>query len=134
MNSFLDQFDTVTVTLLSLSIMLLAGFLMTRITKRLKLPNVSGYIISGIVIGPYVLNLIPVNTIENMAFVGDIALAFIAFDVGKFLRKEIFMKSSLRAVVITLFETIISGLFITLIIYFIFDYYLSFSLFRSDDH
>ncbi|HLR20626.1 MAG TPA: cation:proton antiporter [Tissierellaceae bacterium] len=128
MNSFLDQFDTVTVTLLSLSIMLLAGFLMTRITKRLKLPNVSGYIISGIVIGPYVLNLIPVNTIENMAFVGDIALAFIAFDVGKFLRKEIFMKSGLRAVVITLFETIISGLFITLTIYFIFDYDLSFAL------
>src|SRR5699024_3192337 len=97
-------------------------------TKRLKLPNVSGYIISGIVIGPYVLNLIPVNTIENMAFVGDIALAFIAFDVGRFLRKVMFMKSGLRAVVITLFETIISGLFITLTIYFIFDYDLSFAL------
>lgn len=128
MSRFLNQFDSVTVTLLSLSIMLLSGFLMTRITKRLKLPNVSGYIISGIIIGPYMLDLIPEDTISNMAFVGDIALAFIAFDVGKFLRKEIFMKSGLRAVVITLFETIISGLLITLSIYYIFDYELSFAL------
>lgn len=65
--------------------MLLSGFLVTCITNRLKLPNVSGYILAGIVIGPYMLNLLPSSAIRGMGFVGDIALAFIAFDVGKYI-------------------------------------------------
>src|SRR5699024_68131 len=128
MNDFLTQFDTVTITLLSLSIILLAGFLVTRITKRLKLPNVSGYIIAGILIGPYVLNLIPKSAIEGMSFVGDIALAFIAFDVGKFMRKEIFLKSGRQAIVITIFESMIPGIMISLTMFYLFKYDLSFSL------
>ena len=40
-----------TTVLLSLSVILLAGFLLTRITKPAKLPNVTGYILAGIVIG-----------------------------------------------------------------------------------
>ncbi|MFR1702147.1 MAG: hypothetical protein ACLSWD_16410 [Clostridium sp.] len=45
--------------ILSIAIILLAGFLCTRVTKRLHFPNVSGYIISGILIGPCVLQMIP---------------------------------------------------------------------------
>ena len=119
MNVFLDQFNDVTISLISLSIILLAGFLVTRITKILKLPNVSGYITAGILIGPYVLNLIPSNAIENMSFVGDVALAFIAFDVGKFLRKEIFRVSGLKAIVITLFESLVAGILVTLSVRYI---------------
>lgn len=128
MNVFLDQFNDVTISLISLSIILLAGFLVTRITKILKLPNVSGYITAGILIGPYVLNLIPSNAIENMSFVGDVALAFIAFDVGKFLRKEIFRVSGLKAIVITLFESLVAGILVTLSVRYIFNFDWSFSL------
>ncbi len=128
MNVFLEQFNDVTISLTSISIILLAGFLVTRITKILKLPNVSGYIIAGILIGPYALNLIPKSTIENMGFVGDIALAFIAFDVGKFLRKEIFRVSGLKAIVITLFESLMAGILITLSVHYIFNFDWSFSL------
>ena len=46
------------VILLSVAIILLSGFLMTRLTKRLHLPNVSGYIMAGILIGPGVLGLV----------------------------------------------------------------------------
>ena len=74
--------NDITTILCSLSIMLFAGFLLTRLSKLLKLPYVSGYIISGILIGPYVLKLIPTNIISNMGFLSDIALAFIAFNVG----------------------------------------------------
>lgn len=73
-----------TVILISLSIILLGGFLLTRITKLAKLPNVTGYIIAGVLIGPHVLNLIPREMVDNMGFVSDIALAFIAFGVGRF--------------------------------------------------
>ena len=45
--------------LISLSLMLMLGFAMTRLTKLLRLPNVTAYIVTGILMGPYVLNLIP---------------------------------------------------------------------------
>ena len=70
-------------TILSLAVMLTAGFLVTRITKRLHLPNVTGYILAGVLIGPYSLKLVSMDMVRQMGFVTDIALAFIAFGVGK---------------------------------------------------
>lgn len=128
MNVFLKQFNDVTIVLISLSIMLLSGFLVTRITKMLKLPNVSGFIIAGILIGPYGLNIIPGDTISNMGFIGDIALAFIAFNVGKFLKREILQETGARTIIITLFESLLAGIMITISMYYIFDFDWSFSL------
>lgn len=79
MSNLLNQFNNTTVILLSLSLILLAGFMLTRITKLLKLPNVTGYIIAGITICPFFLNINPVDMIESMGFISDIALAIIAF-------------------------------------------------------
>ena len=62
--------------------MLITGFAMTRITKRLRLPNVTAYILSGVLLGPYVLNLVPQDIVEGMDFLNDIALAFIAFSTA----------------------------------------------------
>ena len=39
--------------IISVAVMLLSGFLLTRITKLLKLPNVTAYIVAGILIGPF---------------------------------------------------------------------------------
>lgn len=81
--------SNVTIILVSLSVMLLAGFLVTRLTKLCKLPNVTGYIIAGILIGPSLLGAVPQTLIGNMSFVSDIALAFIAFGVGKFFKLDV---------------------------------------------
>ena len=69
--------------IISIAFMLFAGFLMTRITKLLKLPNVTAYIVAGILIGPFCLNLIPTEVSSGMDFLADIALAFIAFSTGE---------------------------------------------------
>ena len=45
-------------TLLSLSIAILAGLLMTRVAKPLKLPSVTAYLVAGVLIGPYCLGLL----------------------------------------------------------------------------
>ena len=66
--------------------MLITGFAMTRITKRLRLPNVTAYILSGVLLGPYVLNLVPQDIVEGMDFLNDIDLALIAFSTGEFFR------------------------------------------------
>ncbi|MCK9443416.1 MAG: cation:proton antiporter [Tissierellaceae bacterium] len=122
------QMNEVTIILMSLSIMLISGFLMTRVTKPLKLPNVTAYIISGILIGPYFLKLIPIDMVDSMSFVGDIALAFIAFDVGKFLKKEVFIRSGVASIIITLFESLVAGAVITLAMRFLFKLEWDFSL------
>ena len=70
--------DTVSVIIVSIALMLICGFAATRVTKRLRLPNVTAYIVAGILIGPYCLNLVPGNVIDGMDFIADIALAFIA--------------------------------------------------------
>jgi len=96
MDRLLAELNETTIILLSLSIMLLAGFLLTRITKLAKLPNVTGYILAGVLIGPYVLNVIPSEMVANMGFISDIALAFIAFGVGRFFQKRSVSRDRLR--------------------------------------
>ena len=73
-----------TAAMVSVAVMMLFGFGFTRITKLLKLPNVTGYVLAGIVIGPYCLDMIPPSVIEGTDFLSDIALSFIAFGVGEF--------------------------------------------------
>ena len=53
--------DTVSVIIVSIALMLICGFAATRVTKRLRLPNVTAYIVAGILIGPYCLHLMPVK-------------------------------------------------------------------------
>ena len=52
-------------TLLSLSVAVLAGLLMTRVAKPLKLPSVTAYLVAGVLIGPYCLGLLG---IEGLGF------------------------------------------------------------------
>lgn len=47
------QFGQIPSTLIGLAIMLFVAFLLTRLTKLMKLPNVTAYIISGVILGPF---------------------------------------------------------------------------------
>ena len=102
--------------LISLAIMLLAGFVVSLLTKLLKLPNVTGYILAGVLIGPYVLNMIPASIIDNMSFISDLALGFIAFGVGKFFKKNVIKSAGLKIIVITVFESLLAGILVTIFI------------------
>ena len=90
--------------IVALALMLFFGYAATRITKRLRLPNVTGYILAGILLGPFCLNWVPRTIIEGTDFLADIALAFIAFSVGEFFKLDALKKSGAKAAVITLFE------------------------------
>mgnify|MGYP005771990547 FL=1 len=116
-----------TVILLSLAIILFTGFLVTRLTGRLRLPNVSGYILAGILIGPGILGLIPAETVQSMDFVSDIALSFIAFGVGRFFRKEALRETGGKVVAITILEALAAGVLVTLSMYGLFHMDLAFS-------
>lgn len=113
--------NNVTQILISLCIMLLAGFLVTRITKRLKLPNVTGFIVAGVLIGPSVLKLIPENIVSSMSFLSDIAMTFIAFAVGKFFTTQVLKNDGKKVLKITFFEIIITALLMVLMLRFVFN-------------
>lgn len=120
--------SSVPVIIISVALMLLVGFLFTRITKLLKLPNVTAYILAGIVIGPYCLDLIPAPIIDGTDFISDIALAFIAFGVGEFFKFSTLKKNGKKVVVITLFEALTASVVIFVLTYFILRLGFAFSL------
>ena len=65
-----------------LSIAIFAGLFSGKLMKVFKLPNVTGYIIFGLIIGPYVLGIIPSDVISKMSLISEVALGFIAFSIG----------------------------------------------------
>ena len=106
LNSFYKSISPTATVIISIAIMLFCGFAMTRLTKLLKLPNVTAYITVGILIGPFCLDLIPQSVIDGTDFLSDIALAFIAFSVGEFFKLNTLKKNGAKTVVITIFEAI----------------------------
>ena len=114
--------------IISVAFMLLFGFAMTRITKLLKLPNVTAYILAGILIGPYCLGLVPQRIIDGMDFLSDIALAFIAFSTGEFFRFSTLKKSGAKVTVITVFEALLASVVVFIVTFFVLRLDLAFSI------
>ena len=129
MTGFLDGTSSpVAGVIISIALMLFVGFLMTRITKKLRLPNVTAYILTGILMGPFALNLIPSRVIDGMEFLPDIALAFIAFSTGEFFRLSTLKKNGGKVVVITVLESILASAAVFLVVFGILRLNLAFSL------
>lgn len=103
---------------LSLSIALLAGLLLSRLAKKVKLPAVTAYLISGVLIGPFVLGAIGIpgigitaDQIESFGLISDLALGFIAFAMGNEFRlaqlKKIGKQATVIGIVQALFTTVV---------------------------
>ncbi|MBR5527394.1 MAG: cation:proton antiporter, partial [Clostridia bacterium] len=116
------------VIIISVSMMLLVGFLLTRITKKLKLPNVTAYIITGILIGPFCFDLIPSNVIDGMDFLSDIALAFIAFSTGEYFKLSALKKNGMKVFVITLAEAFFASALIFVLSFLVLKLNFAFSI------
>ena len=121
----------VATVIISVALMLFSGFLMTRITRLAKLPNVTAYILAGILIGPYCLNLVPQGIIDGMDFLSDIALAFIAFSTGEFFKLDVLKKNGMKVVIITIFEAVLASVAVFILTYGILHLELSFSIVLS---
>lgn len=121
----------VSVIVMSVAIMLFCGFLATRVTKLFRLPNVTAYILIGIVLGPCCLDVIPANIIEGTDFISDIALAFIAFSSGEFFKFQLLRNNGMKLIVITLLESLIASLFVFILAFCFLHLSLAFSIILS---
>ena len=100
---------------LSLSIALLAGLLLSRPAKLVKLPAVTAYLISGVLIGPFVLGALNIpgigiisEQIEGFGLISDLALGFIAFSMGNEFRLSQLKKIGKQATVIGVLQALIT--------------------------
>jgi len=101
--------------LISLSIALISGLLLSRLAKKVQLPAVTAYLVAGVLIGPYLLGALNVPglgithaQIEGFGIIADVALGFIAFSMGNEFRLEALKKIGKQATVIGIFQAIIT--------------------------
>lgn len=107
-------------TLFCISIALGAGLLLSRITKPLGLPSVTGYLIAGILIGPYCLGRLGIDglgftSVENVKefeIISNVALGFIAFAIGNEFRLSQLKKVGGTATFIGIFQALIATLMV----------------------
>ena len=111
--------------LLSVSIALLAGLLMTRLFKPFKLPDVTAYLIAGVLIGPYCIGALGIgglgfptmDAVHALGLMADVALGFIAFSIGSEFRLEELKKTGKQAFIIGIFQALVATLFVDLALY-----------------
>ncbi len=106
--------------LLYTGIILATGLLFGKIAKYLHLPNVTGYLVGGLLIGPSVFNFIKEESLPGLELISVIALGFIAFSIGNELKMTYFKKVGVKPVVIAIFEATLAVLFVfgALVLYF----------------
>ena len=105
--------------LLTLSVSLLAGLLLSRLVKLVHLPAVTAYLVAGILVGPFALGALGVaglgitaQQLEHFSIISDVALGFIAFSMGSEFRLAQLKKIGRQATVIGIFQ----ALFTTLVV------------------
>ena len=82
--------------LLAIGLAMLAGLMLTRLTKKFNLPDVTSYLVAGLLVGPLALGALGIpgvgfksfEFVEEMGLISDVALGFIAFAIGNEFRLE----------------------------------------------
>ncbi len=111
--------------LLNVALALLAGLMMTRLFKKWNLPDVTAFLISGILIGPFVIGRIGggylgLSTYEEVArydLVNEVAMGFIAFSIGSEFRLSALKKTGKQAFVIGIIQAVLATVLVDITLY-----------------
>ena len=103
-------------TLLLLALALFAGLLMTRLFVKFRLPDVTAYLVAGILIGPCVLGRLGVpclgfNTadqVDSLSMISGVALGFIAFAIGHEFRLSALKQTGKQATIIGILQAVVA--------------------------
>lgn len=108
--------------LLSIGLAMFAGLLLSRLTSKFNLPDVTSYLVAGLLIGPLALGALGVpglgfssfEFVEEMGLICDVALGFIAFSIGNEFRLEELKHIGKQATIIAIFQAITATVFVDL--------------------
>lgn len=85
---------------------MIIALLMTRVMKKISLPNVTGYLIAGLIAGPYCLRLYNSENLDVLGIITNVALGFIAFSIGGEFKLSSLKQLGAKIFVITVFEAV----------------------------
>lgn len=100
--------------LITLSVALFAGLMLSRLAKKVELPAVTAYLVAGVLIGPYCLGalgvkglgFISMEDVKGYTIIADVALGFIAFSIGNEFRLSSLKQTGKQATVIGIFQAV----------------------------
>lgn len=98
--------------LISLSLAVLAGLLMSRLAKLVNLPAVTSYLIAGLIIGPYLLNILNNSILDKTEIITSCALGFIAFLIGNEFRISDLKSMGRQAFIVGIGQALITTLIV----------------------
>ena len=106
--------------LLSLSVAIFAGLMMTRIMSIWKLPDVTAYLVAGVLIGPSLIGALGIpgigfasyEELEGLSLISDVALGFIAFSIGNEFRLSQLRETGKQATVIGILQAVFTSLLV----------------------
>ena len=107
-------------TLLTLSVALFVGLMLSRLAKVLKLPAVTAYLVAGILVGPYVLGQLGIEglgfishaDVKSYSIIADVALGFIAFSIGNEFRLSHLKNTGKQATIIGVCQAVVATLLV----------------------
>lgn len=100
--------------LLAIGVAMFAGLFLSRLTSRFNLPDVTSYLVAGLLVGPLCLGRLGIpgfgfssfEFVDEMGLVSDVALGFIAFAIGSEFRVSALRKTGRQATVIAIFQAL----------------------------
>ncbi|MBQ9290813.1 MAG: cation:proton antiporter [Clostridia bacterium] len=99
--------------LLCLAIAMAAGLAMSRLIRYVRLPNVTAYLIAGVLLGP-VFGVLDVSATSSLSIISDVALGFIAYSIGAEFKLSYLKNIGIKPIVITCFESAFASLVVFL--------------------
>lgn len=106
--------------LLSLSVAMFAGLMMTRLIKRFHLPDVTAYLVAGVLIGPCAIGALELpgigfnsyEQLEGVSLISNVALGFIAFSIGNEFRLSQLRETGKQALVIGVLQAVVTTILV----------------------
>ena len=106
--------------LLAIGIAMFAGLFLSRLTSKLNLPDVTSYLVAGLLVGPLCLGQLGIDglgltsfhAVEELGLLNDVALGFIAFSIGSEFRVSSLRKIGRQATIVAIFQALVATLFV----------------------
>ena len=110
--------------LICLAVALVGGLLLSRLTKRLNLPAVTAYLVSGLLLGPFFLGALGIpglgftslEQVEQLSIVTQTALGFIAFTIGNEFRLHQLKAMGSSAIIIGILQAVITTVLVDIVL------------------
>jgi len=110
--------------LICLAVAMIAGLMLSRLTKLIHLPAVTAYLLAGLLIGPFALGALGIpglgfnslKQVEGMSIITQTALGFIAFTMGNEFRLEQLKAMGKKAITIGILQAVITTIVVDVVL------------------